>query len=52
MRVKCYFCNVWLNNSTSVRMYDGRTVESCHICRGLVADAKSDVPKFHCTVMN
>ncbi|MGI9565935.1 MAG: hypothetical protein ACR2LL_02840 [Nitrosopumilus sp.] len=41
MRLKCYFCNIWLNNSVSVRVYDGMTVESCHVCRGLVADTKS-----------
>ena len=39
---KCYFCNVWLNdNSILVRMYDGRAVVSCHICRGFVADTNS-----------
>jgi len=40
MKVKCYFCNVWLNSPQQVRMYDGRDVWSCHVCRGLVADAK------------
>jgi len=43
MNVKCYFCNVWLNNNNSilVKMYDGRAVVSCHVCRGFVADANS-----------
>jgi len=41
MKVRCYFCKVWLNNSIPVIMYDGRIVQSCHVCRGLVADAKS-----------
>ena len=41
MKVRCYFCKVWLNNSIPVIMYDGRTVQSCYVCRGLVADAKS-----------
>ena len=42
MKTKCYFCNVWLNNnSNKVKMHDGRTVVSCGICRGLVADAKN-----------
>jgi len=41
---KCYFCNVWLNNNNNsilVRMYDGRAIVSCHVCRGFVADANS-----------
>ena len=42
MRKKCYFCNILLHNFIPVKMYDGRTVPSCHICRGLVADTKSD----------
>ena len=41
MKARCYFCKVWLNNPIPVIMYDGRTVHSCHVCRDLVADAKS-----------
>jgi len=47
MRLKCYFCNNWLNNSTFVRMYDGRNVKSCYTCRGLVADAKPKSTHHH-----
>ena len=38
----CYFCKDPVNNPETVHLFDGRNVDSCLVCRTLVADSQEE----------